>query len=42
MFPILRECWPVSNNFGLLRKIRDKSPSSLELVGFKSEVKDGS
>jgi hypothetical protein len=36
---LLGERWPFSTNFGLLRKIRDKSPSSLELVGFESEVK---
>ena len=36
---LMGECWPFSTNFGLLRKIRDKSPSSLELVGFEYEVK---
>jgi hypothetical protein len=36
---LLGEHWPISANFGLLRKIRDKSPSYLELVGFESKVK---
>ena len=36
---LLGEIWHVWENFGLLRKIRDKSPSTLELVGFESEVK---